>query len=655
MATPPNTATITGLEALRGEGAPAAKGFWADAWGQVLRQPAAVVGLIWVGVVAFFAIYSPVLSNGHPLVMWEIDRRTSADAEAWFLQEMAGGARVEPGAPAVRPGATVATARRALRVELARHSDQPEVSELLAPPDAAHPDDAPLTTSEVARLAGALRASASLDATGTELPPTSPLLSHLKAGDWTILILGTVGIVLMVLPRRAVGGLSRGRRTGLLALLGLQCAATVVLASGVGMYFASRDAPDWARSLETSAGFVPLATCAVTSLMAAVFCLIPAISRALPRLAIVVTVAGVLGVIIGTTWRTPPGSYDSMERERRGEIRAVYTLIPWSSNQRPGDRDASALPPGTTHDQALANLVRSAIPPAGARESTPRDVENAVRLARELPLPSATRDRIANDLQDRFGGRTGVSPLEVKNAVFEDLAGVGKVHLLGTDKFGQDVLAQLLHACRLAISMGLVATGLATTIGVTMGALMGYFGGWVDMALYRIVEIFMAIPVLFLLIVAAGVTPPELRSTYMMMAIIGCVTWHGAARFTRAEFMKLRSMDFVQSARAVGLPLPSILFKHMLPNGVTPVLVDASFGIAAAILLEATLSYLGLGPPDQPSWGRVLADSAGESGTFNWWLGVFPGLAINFTVLSLTMVGEALRDAIDPKLKKARV
>jgi peptide/nickel transport system permease protein len=139
------------------------------------------------------------------------------------------------------------------------------------------------------------------------------------------------------------------------------------------------------------------------------------------------------------------------------------------------------------------------------------------------------------------------------------------------------------------------------------------------------------------------------------MAIIGVFTWTTAARFTRAEFLKLRGQDFVQSAKAVGLPLPSVLFKHMLPNGVTPVLVDSSFLIAAAIGLEATLSYLGLGPVEQASWGRLLSDATGQAGNFIWWLAAFPGLAIFLTVLSYNLVGEAMRDAIDPKLKKARV
>ena len=221
---------------------------------------------------------------------------------------------------------------------------------------------------------------------------------------------------------------------------------------------------------------------------------------------------------------------------------------------------------------------------------------------------------------------------------------------LGSDALGKDVLAQMMWACRLSISIGLVSTGLSVLIGVTMGAIMGFFGGWVDLLLFRVVEIFMAIPVLFLLIVAAAVLP---RNTDVMMGIIGCVTWTGAARFTRAEFLKLRKQDFVQGAQAAGLPLRSILFKHMLPNGVTPVLVDASFAVAAAVIAEATLSYLGLGPDGQASWGKLLSSATSTTGTFVWWLAIFPGFAIFLTVLSYNVLGEAMRDAIDPKLRKA--
>jgi peptide/nickel transport system permease protein len=245
------------------------------------------------------------------------------------------------------------------------------------------------------------------------------------------------------------------------------------------------------------------------------------------------------------------------------------------------------------------------------------------------------------------GSKVEESP---KLAEFKDTPFGARRNWLGTDALGGDVLAQMLWACRLSISIGLVSTGISLLIGVTIGAIMGYFGGWIDMLLFRIVEIFMAVPVLFLLIVAAGVLP---RDTYVMMAIIGCFSWTGAARFTRAEFLKLRKQDFVQAAQATGLPLRAILFRHMLPNGVTPVLVDASFAIAAAITVEATLSFLGLGPDGQASWGKLLSSATAATGTFVWWLAVFPGLAIFLSVLSYNLLGEALRDAIDPKLRKA--
>jgi len=231
------------------------------------------------------------------------------------------------------------------------------------------------------------------------------------------------------------------------------------------------------------------------------------------------------------------------------------------------------------------------------------------------------------------------------------------IHWLGTDRNGSDVAARLISATRVALSIGFVSTGIAVLIGVIVGALMGYFGGWVDIAGMRIIEIFMAIPRLFLLLTIIAFIPPQWNEymLYAMMAVIGATSWMTGARFIRAEFMKLRDQDFVQAARACGLPLRSVLFRHMLPNGVTPVLVDASFSVAAAILLETGLSFLGFGiKPPEPSWGQMLADAVDTgTGVFYPWLAIFPGLIIFLTVFSCNVVGDALRDAIDPKLKKA--
>ncbi len=229
-------------------------------------------------------------------------------------------------------------------------------------------------------------------------------------------------------------------------------------------------------------------------------------------------------------------------------------------------------------------------------------------------------------------------------------------HWLGTDDAGADVAARLIHATRVALAIGFVATGIALVIGVVFGALMGYFGGWVDMLGMRIVEIFMAIPRLFLLLMIMAFIPPQWNQymLYAIMAVIGATTWMGGARFLRAEFLRLRDQEFVHAARAAGLPIRSILFRHMLPNGMTPILVDSSFAIAAAILQEANLSFLGFGikPPD-PSWGQMLAQAIDPAtGVFRWWLAVFPGLMIFLTVFSLNIIGDALRDAIDPKQRR---
>lgn len=241
--------------------------------------------------------------------------------------------------------------------------------------------------------------------------------------------------------------------------------------------------------------------------------------------------------------------------------------------------------------------------------------------------------------------------------VLNDLSQPRPTHLAGTDASGSDVAARIIHATRVALSIGFVSTGIALFIGITVGALMGYFGGWVDIVGMRIIEIFMAIPQLFLLLTVIAFIPPELNAymLYAMMAVIGAFSWMTSARFIRAEFFRLRDQDFIHAAKACGLPLRSVLFKHMLPNGVTPVLVDASFGVAAAIFLETGLSFLGFGiKPPEPSWGKMLADAVDPTtGVFYWWMAVFPGVMIFLTVFAFNLIGDALRDAIDPKLKKA--
>ena len=250
------------------------------------------------------------------------------------------------------------------------------------------------------------------------------------------------------------------------------------------------------------------------------------------------------------------------------------------------------------------------------------------------PIPYSAKDYIRDE------GDTGLeAPLQDK----------ARTHLFGTDENGADVLSRMVHASRIALGIGFVATGIALIIGVIIGGLMGFYSGVMDMIGMRLVEIFEAIPTLFLLLTFVAFFG---RSLYIMMVIIGLTSWSGYARYVRAEFLKLRQQDFVQSAVACGLPLRSILFRHMLPNGIAPVLVGVSFGVASAILAEATLSFLGLGLVDDPSWGQML-NQAVRSSTFNWWMAVFPGGAIFLTVFAYNLMGESLRDAIDPQLNKA--
>lgn len=251
------------------------------------------------------------------------------------------------------------------------------------------------------------------------------------------------------------------------------------------------------------------------------------------------------------------------------------------------------------------------------------------------PIPYSPRDYL------RDSGDTGLE---------QPLGAEARSHLLGTEANGADLFSRMIHASRIALGIGFVATGIAMFIGIIIGGLMGYFSGWVDMMGMRLVEIFEAVPTLFLLLTFVAFFG---RSLYIMMVIIGITSWSGYARYIRAEFLRLRQQDYVQAAVACGLPLRSILFRHMLPNGIAPILVAASFGVASAILAEAVLSFLGLGLVDEPSWGQML-NQAVQSSSFYWWMAFFPGGAIFFTVFAYNLMGEALRDAIDPHMQKGK-
>ena len=220
--------------------------------------------------------------------------------------------------------------------------------------------------------------------------------------------------------------------------------------------------------------------------------------------------------------------------------------------------------------------------------------------------------------------------------------------LLGTDNLGRDVLVRILYGTRIAITIGFVAVGLYVTIGVVMGAVAGYFGGRVDMFLSRVFEVVLLFPSFFLILTLVGLLGP---SIYIIMVVIGVTGWPTIARLIRGEFLKQRSQDYVAAARALGASNGRIIFRHILPNALTPALVATPFGIAGAIITEAGLSLLGFGVrPPAPSWGAIL--QLGSQNYTYWWLVVFPAVAIFFTVTLFNLIGSGLRDAMDPRLRR---
>jgi len=229
------------------------------------------------------------------------------------------------------------------------------------------------------------------------------------------------------------------------------------------------------------------------------------------------------------------------------------------------------------------------------------------------------------------------------------LQGPSAAHWLGTDALGRDVLSRLLYGGRVSLWVGFVAVGLSVAIGLILGLTAGYFGGIIDEIIMRGVDVMLCFPSFFLILAVIAFLEPSLLN---IMIVIGLTSWMGVARLARAETLTLRRREFVLAARVVGSKTPRILFSHILPNALAPILVSATLGVAGAILVESSLSFLGLGvQPPVPSWGNMLMEGK-DVLEIAPWLSFFPGFAILVTVLGYNLLGESLRDILDPRLRQ---
>ena len=225
-----------------------------------------------------------------------------------------------------------------------------------------------------------------------------------------------------------------------------------------------------------------------------------------------------------------------------------------------------------------------------------------------------------------------------------------RAHLLGTDQLGRDVLSRMLHGARVSLAVGFVSVGIATIIGTLLGAAAGFHGGTIDGLIMRLVDLMLVFPRFFLLLAVLAFIRP---SIWTIMAVIGLTGWMGVARLVRAEFLALKEREFVVWSQSIGATAFRIIWRHILPNALGPVLVAMTLGIPAAILTESGLSFLGLGvQPPYATWGNILNEGK-EAIEIAWWLSMYPGLAILLTVLSYNLLGEGIRDALDPRLRQA--
>ena len=224
-------------------------------------------------------------------------------------------------------------------------------------------------------------------------------------------------------------------------------------------------------------------------------------------------------------------------------------------------------------------------------------------------------------------------------------------HPMGTDEMGRDIFSRIIYGTRVSLTIGFISQGIATVIGIVLGSLAGYFGGKVDDIIMRTVDLLLIIPTFFLLLLIISLYGPSLIN---IMVVIGVLGWAGISRMIRAEILSIRQREYVEAAKALGAPDRNIIFSHILPNAISPVIVQAVLGVSGAILYESALSFIGLSDANIVTWGQMLnrAQAHLVSSPPRLWIPIYPGLAIFFLVLAFNMIGDGLRDAIDPKLKE---
>ena len=223
------------------------------------------------------------------------------------------------------------------------------------------------------------------------------------------------------------------------------------------------------------------------------------------------------------------------------------------------------------------------------------------------------------------------------------LAAPSSRHLLGTDSLGRDLFSRMVYGARISLGIGLLAVGIATLIGLILGSIAGFYGGLTDSLIMRLVDIFLCFPTYLLILAVVAITEPSIVN---IMVIIGLTSWTGTARLVRAEILSLKEREFIQAARAIGCRNSRIIIRHLIPNAIGPVFVNATLGIAGAILLESGLSFLGLGvQPPIPSWGNILIEAKSSLG-LAWWITVYPGLAILVTIIGFNLIAEGLKKKI---------